>query len=121
MGVMGKQKNYVPDRGDLVWLDCNPQLGHEQAGVRPALVISPASYNKVVGLALVCPITSKIKEYPFEVKLPQSCCKIKGAVLSDQIKSLDWLARKFKFITKAPNEVLNEVIDKMQALISENI
>lgn len=120
MGVINKQKKYVPDRGDLVWLDCNPRSGHEQAGVRPALVISPASYNKIVGLALICPITSKIKEYPFEVKLPQSC-KIKGAVLSDQIKSLDWFARKFKFVTKAPSEILNEVIDKMQTLISDDI
>ena len=84
---------YVPARGDLVWLEFNPQAGHEQAGHRPALVLSPQEYNRRVGLALVCPVTSQVKGYPFEVVLP-SGLPISGAVLSDQMKSLDWKARR---------------------------
>ena len=83
-------RTYVPDRGDVVWLELDPQAGHEQAGVRPALVISPRLYNRRVGLALFCPLTTHIKGYPFEVELPPGL-KAKGAILSDQIKSLDWL------------------------------
>lgn len=109
-------KRYIPDQGDLVWIEFNPQAGHEQAGLRPALIISPASYNGAVGLALMCPITSKIKNYPFEVSLPAKS-KIKGAILSDQIKSLDWRIRKAKFISKAPLEVVLETITKVQAII----
>jgi mRNA interferase MazF len=82
----------VPDRGDVVWLEFNPQAGSEQAERRPALVISPRSYNRKVGLALVCPITSRVKGYPFEVELPEGI-EVKGAILCDQIKSLDWRAR----------------------------
>jgi len=82
---------YVPERGEIVWLEFDPQAGHEQAGRRPALVISPKDYNAKVGLALVCPITSKIKGYPFEVVLPPGL--ITGAVLSDQVSSLDWRVR----------------------------
>ncbi len=87
--------------------------------LRPALVISPASYNGAVGLALLCPITSKIKGYPFEVQLSKQS-KIKGAILSDQVKSLDWRARKAKLIAKVSDEILNEVIEKIQAIISGN-
>ena len=80
---------YFPNRGDLVWLDFNPQLGSEQKGRRPALIISPKMYNEKVGLALVMPITSQIKDYPFEVTIPQTL-KTEGVVLTDQVKSLDW-------------------------------
>jgi len=90
--VNKNKKIYIPDRGDIVWLEFNPQAGHEQAGLRPALVISPAAYNSLVGLALMCPITSKIKGYPFEVLIPKKF-KINGAILADQIKSLDWRTR----------------------------
>jgi mRNA interferase MazF len=107
---------YVPDRGDLVWLQFNPQSGHEQAGKRPALVVSPLSYNGKVGLSLLCPVTSKIKGYPFEVAIPQAL-PIEGVILSDQIKSLDWQSRQAAFICKVPEETLAEVISKMELLI----
>ena len=107
---------YVPDRGDAVWLDFNPQSGHEQAGRRPALVISPKAYNQKVGLALFCPITSQVKGYPFEVLIPKSS-KLKGVVLSDQIKSLDWRARKAKLITRLSVGVVEEVLQKTRALL----
>lgn len=112
-------RQYIPDRGDIVWLQFNPQTGHEQAGRRPALVISPKAYNKKVGLALFCPITSQIKGYPFEVVLPPGF-KASGAVLSDQIKSLDWRARKAKRFVRAPKEVLEEVLAKILAILGVN-
>ncbi|MEA1927106.1 MAG: endoribonuclease MazF [Candidatus Auribacterota bacterium] len=110
------KKRYVPDRGDLVWLTFNPPAGHEQAGRRPALVVSPALYNKKVGLALFCPITSKIKGYPFEARIPEGF-KARGVVLADQVKSLDWRARKVTFSGKLPDDVLSEVIGKINTLI----
>ena len=106
---------YCPNRGDVVWLDFDPQLGHEQAGKRPALVISHADYNKKVGLALFYPITSQIKGYPFEVKIELT--KINGVVLADQIKSLDWKARKIQFIEIAPEEILDESKEKLGWLL----
>ncbi len=108
---------YVPDRGDAVWISFNPQAGHEQAGRRPALVISPFPYNKKVGLAIFCPITSQEKGYPFEVKLPKNL-KAKGVVLSDQVKNLDWQKRDVEFLCKVPEEVLGEVFEKIETLIS---
>ena len=108
---------YVPQRGDVVWLQFTPQAGHEQAGRRPALVISPRAYNEKVGLALFCPITNQIKGYPFEVVLPDGL-KATGAVLSDQIKSLDWRARKAKRICVAPSETVQEVLGKVSVLIA---
>ncbi|GAA0370785.1 endoribonuclease MazF [Bacillus horti] len=107
---------YVPDRGDLVWLQFDPQSGYEQAGKRPALVISPATYNGKVGLSLFCPVTSRVKGYPFEVILPQNL-PIEGVILSDQIKNLDWQSRQTKFICKVPQETLIEVISKVDLLI----
>lgn len=108
--------SYIPERGDLVWLQFTPQSGHEQAGKRPALVISPKSYNGKVGLALLCPVTSKMKGYPFEVILPQDL-PIEGVVLSDQLKSLDWQARRAAFICTVPQEVVEEVKAKIDVLI----
>ena len=108
---------YVPSRGDVVWLSFSPQAGHEQAGRRPALVISPAPYNGKVGLALLCPITSQVKGYPFEVSIPVGL-KVSGVVLSDQAKSLDWRARKAEFVCKVPQTVTLEVLDKLGALLS---
>ena len=107
---------YAPDRGDIVWLEFNPQPGHEQAGHRPALVVSPKAYNQKVGLALFCPITSNVKEYPFEVLLPDKH-KISGAILSDQIKSLDWRVRKARKIATVPKDVLEEVLAKIATLV----
>ena len=107
---------YVPQRGDIVWLQFTPQAGHEQAGRRPALVVSPKAYNDKVGLALFCPITGQVKGYPFEVLLPPKF-KVTGAVLSDQIKSLDWRARKAKRIGPAPKQVIKEVLAKIGLLV----
>ena len=107
---------YVPARGDLVWLQFSPQAGHEQAGHRPAVVISPGSYNRRVGLALCCPVTSQVKGYPFEVRLPQGL-GVEGVILSDQIKSLDWRVRKARRIGNLPADVLEEMIGKILALV----
>ncbi len=106
----------APDRGDVVWLQFNPQAGSEQAGHRPALVISPRSYNQRVGLSLVCPITSQIKGYPFEVELPGGM-KTEGAILCDQIKSLDWRVRNAKRIASVPPSVMQEVTARILALV----
>jgi mRNA interferase MazF len=108
---------YVPARGDFVWLEFNPQAGHEQAGHRPAFVISPEQYNRKTGLALVCPIATQVKGYPFEVVVPQGL-KVKGAILSDHIKSLDWRARRAAFIGRAPATFTAEVLAKAATLIS---
>ena len=107
----------VPQRGDIVWLSMNPQAGHEQAGRRPALVLSPGSYNAKVGLAILCPITSRVKGYPFEVPIPDGL-PLDGAILSDQAKSLDWKARKAEFICRLPSESTVEVLQKLGTLLS---
>ena len=109
-------RSYIPDRGDIVWLEFNPQAGYEQAGHRPALVVSPRAYNEKVGLALFCAITSNIKGYPFEVVLPEKH-EVSGAILSDQIKSLDWRMRKAKRMACVPHNVLEEVLAKILALL----
>ena len=106
---------YIPERGDIVWLNFTPQIGREQQGKRPAIVVSPQVYNKKAGLALFCPITSKQKSYPFEVYVNHEY--IKGVVLSDQIKSLDWRQRDIEFITKTTDEEMNEIIKKLSLLI----
>src|SRR5215475_3612631 len=102
---------YVPSRGDLVWLQFNPQAGHEQAGHRPALVVSPSSYNRRAGLAVCCPVTSKVKGHPFEVLLPTGL-EVEGVILTDHLKSLDWKMRKAKPIGRVPNDVLEETVGK---------
>ena len=109
-------KAYVPERGDVVWLHFDPQAGHEQAGKRPALVLSPSAYNGRVGLALLCPITSQRKGYPFEVPLPAGM-KIQGVVLADQIKSLDWRMRHAKRVDGVPHAVLDEAVAKVRVLL----
>ncbi len=108
-------KRYIPDAGDVVWLEFDPQAGHEQAGHRPALVISPASYNGKTGLMVCCPMTTKIKGHPFEV-----VTQVDGAafaVLSDQIKSLDWKVRRTKKKGAVALEVMVHVRAKMKALL----
>ena len=99
-----------------MWLEFDPQAGHEQAGVRPALVISPRPYNQRVGLALFCPVTTHVKGYPFEVELPPGL-KAKGAILSDQIKSLDWRVRRARLLCTVPDEVLGETIARVLTLV----
>lgn len=108
-------KSYIPSRGDLVWLNFTPQSGHEQLGKRPALVLSHKEYNRKVGLAIFCPITSKVKDYPFEVKIINK--KIQGVVLSDQIKSLDWESRNIEYISKTTESEIEEVLNKLKLLI----
>ena len=108
--------DYVPDRGDVVWTDFNPQLGHEQAGRRPALVLSPAFYNRRTGLALFCPITNQIKGFKFEVVIPKGQ-GVTGAVLSDAVKNFDWRARRCVFITTLPRSVTEDVLEKLRTLL----
>lgn len=107
---------YVPERGELVWLTFDPQAGHEQAGRRPAFVLSPSSYNRRAGLALLCPVTTQAKGYPFEVAIPAGL-PMSGVVLADQLKSADWTARRAQFGCKAPQSVLAEVIAKLRPLL----
>ncbi len=109
---------YVPRRGDVVWLTFNPQAGHKQAGRRPAVVLSPLSYNAKVGLALLCPITSAIKGYPFEVTIPNDL-PASGVILADQIKSLDWRASDVEFICALPAAVTREALQKIGLLLAE--
>jgi mRNA interferase MazF len=109
---------YVPERGDIIWLEFNPQAGHEQAGYRPAFVVSPRAYHRKAGLALVCPVTSRIKGYPFEVPLPAGG-KTRGVILSDQVKSLDWRARKAAFVERVVDEVVAEVTARIVALVGQ--
>ena len=111
--------NYIPDRGDVVWINMNPQAGHEQTGRRPAVVLSPYSYNAKVGLAIFSPITNQIKGYPFEVIIPDGF-KVTGAILSDQIKSLDWKVRNAEFFDKIPESVILEILTKVATLLRFN-
>lgn len=111
------RRRYTPSRGDVVWLTFHPQAGHEQAGRRPALVLSPASYNGKVGLAIFCPITSQVKGYPFEVPLPAGLA-VGGVVLSDQVKNLDWRTREARFICRLPASATAEVLEKLGTLLS---
>lgn len=112
--MSGHKAKYIPDAGHIVWLEFNPQSGHEQAGHRPALVLSPAAYNNRVGLMLCCPMTTQIKGYPFEVLVVGAKS---SAVLSDQIKSVDWIARRAKYKGKVSPYVLAEVRAKAAALL----
>ena len=107
---------YCPKRGDLVWISFNPQSGHEQAGHRPALVLSPEAYNRKVGLALLCPITSQVKGYPFEVNVPEGL-KASGVILSDQVKSLDWKTRGASFLCSLPESTVHQVLNKVGTLL----
>lgn len=106
----------TPDRGDLVWLDFDPQAGREQAGRRPALVLSPRAYHQRAPYAVVCPITTRVKSYPFEVVLPAGL-PIAGAVLADQVKSIDRHARRIEVAGRAPEEVVRDVGEKIRALL----
>ena len=106
----------IPDAGDLVWVNFNPQAGQEQAGHRPALVLCPATYHEKTALAVVCPVTSNTSPYPFKVLLPEGL-PIEGAVLADQVKSIDRAARQLKVAGPAPRSVLLEVQVKIAALL----
>jgi len=114
---MVKTKAYVPVRGDIVWINFNPQSGHEQKGRRPALVLSPEEYNKKVGLAIFCPITNQVKGYPFEVLIPEKM-KVLGVILADQVKSLDWKTRNTELICRIPEEVTKIVLERIYTLLT---
>ena len=105
-----------PEKGDIGWLSMNPHRGREQAGRRPAMCLSPADYNRKVGLALFCPITSKVKGYPFEVELPEGL-KVSGAILADQIKSLDWRARKATRLGKVSADIIGQARARILPLV----
>ncbi|MBI4252996.1 endoribonuclease MazF [Candidatus Uhrbacteria bacterium] len=111
------ETTYTPSRGDVVWINFNPTKGREQGGSRPALVVSPQSYNERVGLMLACPITSKIKGYPFEVVI--SIHDIEGVVLVDHIRSIDWVCRSVNLVGRCDEETLEEVRHKLTVLINE--
>ena len=107
---------YVPQRGDIVWITLNPQAGYEQAGRRPAVVLSPEAYNVKTGLALFCPGTSRIKGYPWEVSIPEGL-PVSGVILSDQVRSLDWRIRRVEKIGALPSSALAEIIGKLGTLL----
>jgi len=114
---MVSASNYIPQCGDIVWITLNPQAGHEQSGRRPAVVLSPGSYNNKTGLAIFCPITSQIKGYPFEVLLPDGLL-VQGAILSDQVKNMDWRVRRAEIICSLPVSTIYEVLQKLNTLLS---
>ena len=108
---------YQPDKGDFVWLDFTPNAGTEQGGRRPAVVLSPRKFNVATGLAFVCPITSQVKGGSFEVPIPAGV-KLGGVILSDHLRSLDWLARNMSFHAQAPRDVVQEVVARLEAILS---
>ncbi len=110
--------SFVPERGDLIWLDFDPQMGREQGGRRPALVLSPSQYNGRVGLCLVCSITNKTKGYPFEVALPDDS-PATGFVLCDHLKSQDWRSRNASFIGRVEDDLVEEVVERVQTLLPQ--
>jgi mRNA interferase MazF len=113
---MVKKAGYIPRRGDAVWITLFPQAGHEQSGRRPAVVLSPEAYNARVGLALFCPVTSQIKGYPWEVRIPAGLA-ISGVVLADQVRSLDWRSRSAAKICALPESVVAEILGKLGTLL----
>lgn len=113
----GKRALYVPDRGDIVKLNFSPQEGHEQAGYRPTLILSPIAYNRLTSLALMCPITNQVKGFRFEVLLPEEL-ETTGVVLSDQVKSFDWRSRQVRFVEKTSIDTIEEVLAKVSTLLS---
>ena len=109
-------RDHGPNTGDVIWLTFSPTAGHEQAGRRPALVLSPAAYNARVGLAICCPITNQVKGYPFEVELPAGL-PVSGAILADQVRTLDWRARRAELACRAPGDVVREVMSRLAVLL----
>jgi mRNA interferase MazF len=114
--VVNRDPGFVPDRGDIVWLDHDPQAGHEQRGRRPALILSPSRYNGRVGLALCCPLTTRVKHYPFEVAVPRGLA-VEGVILADQVRSLDWRSRNASLLGRVPEETVQETLAKLLTLL----
>ena len=115
---MVRSQTYIPRCGDVIWLTFDPQAGHEQSGRRPAVVLSPENYNGKAGLVILCPVTSQIKGYPFEVIIPADL-PITGVILSDQVKSLDWRVRNAEPICTLPPETVSEVFQRLITLLSQ--
>lgn len=111
-----KRKSYIPDRGDFVWITLNPTAGHEQTGRRPALVVSPKSYNRKTGLCVICPATRKRKGYAFEVE-SSSDDETSSVILSDHLRNVDWRARRIELIDRVSDSVLSEVVARIEALL----
>jgi len=109
-------RRYIPKRGDIVWVDFDPSSGHEQAGTRPAIILSEHPFNKIIGLALVAPITSRVRGHGFEVAL--SGKKVSGVILCQQIKTMDYDERRLSYIEKAPQDVIDEVLNKVRAIVN---
>ena len=114
---MVRSTEYVPQRGDAVWINFNPRVGHEQAGHRPAVVVSPGAYNSKTHLAILCPITSQVKGYPFEVAIPTGL-DVTGVILADQVKSMDWQARNAALICPLPTEIVDAVLQRVETLLA---
>jgi mRNA interferase MazF len=110
------RRGAAPERGEVVWLSFSPQAGREQAGRRPVLVLTPSQFNSRVGLAFVCPVTSQVKGYPFEVSL-RGVAGVSGVVLVDQLRSLDWRTRRAEPAGRAPVSVMTEVVAKLRPLL----
>jgi mRNA interferase MazF len=113
-----KKSGYVPAQGDLVWFDFDPQAGHEQGGRRPAIVLSPKAYNQLIGLALVCPVTSREKGYPFEVRISAGL-PVSGVALADHVKSQDWRARRAEFIGRLDAAAWTAVLQRTRSLLEQ--
>ena len=113
---MRGKRDYVPDRGDAVWVDLDPEVGREQAGRRPALVLSSSKYNGRMSLAIVCPITSQVKGFPFEVGIPEGE-GVSGVIMSDQVKSLDWRRRRVAYLCQLPEATIVEVCENVASLL----
>jgi mRNA interferase MazF len=111
-----KSGNYCPEAGDFIWIDLDPTVGHEQSGRRPAIVLSPNNYNAAAGLCVICPITSRVRDYPFEAKLPEGA-GFRGVVLADQPRSISWEKRPIQHAGRAPDIVLTEVRERLAALL----
>ncbi len=107
--------SYIPDRCDIVWITFDPQRGHEQSGHRPGFIVTPRRYNDLTGLAYICPVTSRVRGYPFEVKLPEAA-PVKGVIMVDQMRSLDWRARKPRYECRC-EQVISEVVERLMSLI----
>ncbi|WP_246791282.1 endoribonuclease MazF [Bradyrhizobium commune] len=114
--MAAKPGDYCPEAGDVIWIDLDPTLGHEQSGRRPAIVVSPRSYNAVAGLCVICPITSRVRGYPFEAVLPEGA-SVRGVVLADQPRSISWEKRPIMPAGRAPDALLTEVRERLAALL----
>lgn len=114
--MAAKSGSYCPEAGDFIWIGLDPTMGHEQSGRRPAIVLSPHSYNAAAGLCVICPITSRVRNYPFEAVLPESE-DISGAVLADQPRSISWEKRPIRHAGRAPDSVITEVRERLAALL----